>query len=184
MSIFRELGQMYGEIDSFYARREFEANKKRWAQKEKAWARKRELNDHAYFLFMFTRLEGHIRERSSKLITSKQTNLRQWKQRRVWDILPKDKDADRPYFKDRLALLVEKGSKDYNTVAGYYRLRNELGHGGGISAVPFLYPTWSMNSIGYTAFYQPDTQGTDRAQCAHSSICPCSTYFLLKKARL
>jgi len=134
MSIFKELGQVYGEINSFYAKKEFEAKLRGWAQKEKAWTRKRELNDHAYFLFMFTRLEDRIREQSSKLIAGKQANLRRWKQRRVWDILPKGKDDDHPRFKDRLALLVKEGSKDYNTVVEYYNLRNTLGHGGSFSS--------------------------------------------------
>ena len=114
MNIFKELGQMYGEINSYYARKEFEAKTKGWDRKERAWARKRELNDHAYFLFMFTRLEDRIRGQSSKLITAKQESLSKWKQRSAWDILPKEKDSDRLSFKNRLALLVMKGSKDYN----------------------------------------------------------------------
>lgn len=134
MGIFTELGQVYADIDSFYARQEFEAKRRGWTQKEKSWARKRELNDHAYFLFMFTRLEDRIREQSSKLIANKQASLSEWKQRRVWDILPKDKDADRPHFKDRLALLVRKGGQDYHKIIDYYKLRNTLGHGGSFSS--------------------------------------------------
>ena len=134
MSVFKELGQMYGEINSYYARREFEAKTRGWARRERAWARKRELNDHAYFLFMFTRLEDRIREQSSKLIVGKQESLTRWKQRSAWDILPKEKDSDRLSFENRLALLVKKGSKDYNRIIEYYDLRNTLGHGGSFSS--------------------------------------------------
>ena len=49
---------------------------------EIAFARKRELNDHAYYLFMFTRLEDHVREQSSKLIRESQDNITDWEQRR------------------------------------------------------------------------------------------------------
>ncbi len=125
---------MYGEINSYYARREFEAKTRGWARKEKAWARKRELNDHAYFLFMFTRLEDRIREQSSKLIAGKQASLSRWRQRSAWDILPKEKVSDRLSFKNRLALLVKKGAKDYNLMIEYYNLRNTVGHGGSFSS--------------------------------------------------
>ena len=134
MSIFKDLGQMYGEINSYYARMEFEAKTRGWIRRERTWARKRELNDHAYFLFMFTRLEDHIREQSSKLIVGKQTSLSRWRQRSAWDILPKEKESDRLSFKNRLALLVKKGCKDYNRIIEYYYLRNTLGHGGSFSS--------------------------------------------------
>jgi hypothetical protein len=134
MSIFKELGQMYAEIDSYYARMEFDAKTKGWTRKEKTWARKRELNDHAYFLFMFTRLEDRVREQSSKLITGKQASISRWRQRSAWDILPKEKDSDRLSFRNRLALLAKKGSKDYNRMIDYHDLRNTVGHGGSFSS--------------------------------------------------
>ena len=134
MSIFKELGETYGEINSYYARRELEAKTRGWIRKEKIWARKRELNDHAYFLFMFTRLEDRIREQSSKLIMGKQTTLSRWRQRSAWDILPKEKESERLSFKNRLALLMKKGSKDYNRIIEYYYQRNTLGHGGNFSS--------------------------------------------------
>jgi hypothetical protein len=82
---------------------------------------------------MFTRLEGHIREQSGKLIGNQQAHLSQWKLKRVWDVLAKHDQDDHLHFKDRLALLLEKGSKDHRTVIEYYKLRNELGHGGNFS---------------------------------------------------
>jgi len=130
MNIFKELELLYNEIDNIYAQKEFNARASGWHKKEKKWARKRELNDHAYFLFMFTRLEDYIREQSSKLIEKKQTSLTSWKQKRVWGILPKDKDSDKIYFLNRAALLVDKGSHHYQKIKDYYYLRNTLGHGG------------------------------------------------------
>ncbi len=78
MSIFKELESLYSEIDGNYAKLEFEARVRHAHNIEEEWSRKRELNDHAYYLFMFTRLEDHIREQSSKLITDKQDNLTDW----------------------------------------------------------------------------------------------------------
>ena len=130
MNIFRELRIVYDEINNFYSINEFKARCKGWHVKEKLWSRKKLLNDHAYFLFAFTRLEDRIREQSSKLIERKQTSLQNWQQRSAWDILPKEKDSDSPYFKNRLALVIHKGSHDYGKVVKYYEWRNELGHGG------------------------------------------------------
>ena len=91
MNIFGELSMLYKEIDDLYAIKEFEARAKGFNKRETEWRRKRELNDHAYFLFIFTRLEDRIREQSSKLIKSKQDILQNWRIRSAWDILPKDK---------------------------------------------------------------------------------------------
>ena len=129
-NIFEELSNLYDEIDSFYATKEFEARVKGFNKKETEWRRKIDLNDHAYFLFMFTRLEDRIREQSSQLITTKQTILVNWKMRSAWDILPKEKESVRIHFKNRVALLVEKGSSDYNLIMDYYKLRNTIAHGG------------------------------------------------------
>ncbi len=130
MNIFGELSKLYDEIDTLYAAKEFDARARGFARKEAEWRRKRELNDHAYFLFMFTRLEDRIREQSSKLIDRKQTALRNWKARSVWDILPKEKDSAGIHFRNRVALLTEKGSTDYNLIMAYYKLRNTIAHGG------------------------------------------------------
>lgn len=130
MNIFKELEILYREIDNFYAQKELNARDRGWHKKEKEWSKKRELNDHAYYLFMFTRLEYHIREQSSKLITNKRSNLTNWKQKRVWDILPKTKDSDSISFLNRAALLLDKGTHYYQKIKKYYELRNTLGHGG------------------------------------------------------
>lgn len=81
--IFDELGKIYNEIDAIYLQAEAKARAKGFRKKEAEYSRRRELNDHAYFLFMFTRLEDRIREISNNLIDKKNTNLRDWKVRRI-----------------------------------------------------------------------------------------------------
>jgi len=135
MSIFKELEALYLEINDKYAREEFEARTRGESAEELKLARKRELNDHAYYLFMFTRLEDHVREESSKLISNKQQNLIDWRDRRSWDILPKEKTPKADIsFLNRVALLVDKGSHHYRQIKDYYELRNTLGHGGSFSS--------------------------------------------------
>jgi hypothetical protein len=64
MTIFDELGNIYDEIDNTYSRLETQARARGFKRKEAEYARKRQLNDQSYFLFMFTRLEDRIRSLS------------------------------------------------------------------------------------------------------------------------
>jgi len=139
MSIFDKLGEQYQEIDDLYVGIELEARSRGWHKKESLYQDKRVLNDQAYFLFMFSRLEDRIRAQSSKLIDKKRKTIRSWKQRAAWDILPTSPKADYP-FKKRLALLVEQGSHDYNLIVDYYQERNSIAHGGSFTK-PIVMPT-------------------------------------------
>ena len=133
MNLFDELEAQYNEIDRQYSSKEFEASRRGWNRKEEKYHRKRELNDQAYFLFMFSRLEDHIRLESSTLISKKQSSISSWKQRSSWDILPNSARGEMP-FKNRLALLAQKGFQDYNLIIGYYKERNSIAHGGNFTS--------------------------------------------------
>ncbi len=130
MNIFDKLQKQYQEIDDNYARKEFSCRSKGHHKKEAELRVKRELNDHAYFLFMFTRLEDFIRKESSKLISQKQKTLTNLKQKRVWSIFPAAEDSNKIHFMHRVLLLVDKDSHDYNQVVKYYKQRNTISHGG------------------------------------------------------
>ena len=129
MNIFDELAQQYYEIDNQYSTKEFEARAKGWNRKEEYWGRKRVINDEAYFLFMFTRLEGRIKQLSDALIISKKGSITHWKTRGPWDILPTGSNA-KISFKNRLALLTDKSRSDFSLATRYYEDRNSLAHGG------------------------------------------------------
>ncbi len=128
MNIFDRLGKIYHEIDSSYAAIELTARSKGYNQKEAEYNEKRQYNDQAYFLFMFTRLEDRVRTLSHNLINDRVSVLTDWKSKRTWDILSKRKD--RIAFMDRVALLTETNGLDYNLIDRYYRQRNNIGHGG------------------------------------------------------
>ncbi len=129
MSIFDELEKIYTEIDSTYAGIEIAARARGHYKKEAAQLKKRELNDHAYFLFMFTRLEDRVRELSDELIDNKMATLSNWKDRRAWEVF----DKKSLNFMNRVALLTLKGGPDYNLIKQYYDQRNKIGHGGGFT---------------------------------------------------
>lgn len=130
MNIFSELEVQYFEIDDDLASKEFDARSRRNIKSERLLKQKRELNTHAYFLFAFTRLEDHIREQSSKLISKKQVKLMYWKSRAAWDILPSQKSSDEITFMKRVALLTDKSRNHYGLIKRYYDERNTIGHGG------------------------------------------------------
>jgi len=134
MNIFQELRQQYTEIDNLFGVKEFNASVRGYNRKEESWRRKRFLNDHAYFLFLFTRIEDYIRDVSSRLIINKQRTLTKWSVKRAWDIFPKEKNSQRLHFMERVALLTSKGGSDFNLVKRYYDLRNTIAHGGSFSA--------------------------------------------------
>ncbi len=130
MTIFDELGKIYNEIDNTYSRQEIQARTKGFNKKEVQYARKRQLNDQAYFLFMFTRLEDRVRNLSDQLVDDKITSLTDWKSKRSWEIIQKQKTNDSLHFMNRVSLLTPKGRTDYNLIKRYYDQRNNIGHGG------------------------------------------------------
>lgn len=126
-----ELEDQFFEIENQYYSKEFYAHSRGFTNKERYWQKKRELNTHAYFLFLFTRLEEHIRRESKKLINKKKTNIQHWKTRAVWDNI----NVKNIHFRNRLALLTERGDTTFNIVMEYYKKRNEIGHGGTIENI-------------------------------------------------
>lgn len=130
MNIFDELGNIYTDINSEYAKKEAAARSKGYHKLEAEYFKKRQYNDQSYFLFMFTRLEGRIRQISDNLINTKIASSTNWKVIRVWEILSKQKSNGSLQFMNRVSLLTPKGKADYNLIKQYYDQRNNIGHGG------------------------------------------------------
>ncbi len=131
MNVFSELRKLYFEIDDEYSTNEFTARSNGHQRKENYWKRKRELNTHAYFLFLFTRLENLITTKSIALVDQKKGGITHWKTKAIWE----NTDPDKLHFKKRVGLLTEKGQAIYNKISSYYELRNEIGHGGTIPSI-------------------------------------------------
>lgn len=134
MTIFDELGSIYGEVDTTYSKLEIQARAKGFNRKELEYSIKRQLNDQSYFLFMFTRLEDRIRTLSENLINSKISNLTNWKYKRTWEILRKKRDIP---LMDRVALLTRITGADYRLI-NYYRQRNSIAHGGNFTITIYI----------------------------------------------
>lgn len=128
MSIFDKLEVIYQEIDNNYASLEVRARFRGYNRQEALYNSKRQSNDEAYFLFMFTRLEDHVKTLSELLIDQKVATLTDWRARRTWEILQIRKE--RMPFMDRVALLTEINQADYSLIKRYYKQRNNIAHGG------------------------------------------------------
>ena len=83
MNIIDEVEAIYTDLNNQYDAVIVTCNKRGHIQKKKLYERKRELNDMAYFLFLFTRLEDRIKELSDKLINTKASGLTKWENKRT-----------------------------------------------------------------------------------------------------
>ena len=128
MNIIDEIEEQYFELERRYSAKQFIAIGESDEEMETFWANKRDVNAHAYFLFLFTRLEDFIKNESDFLINDKIAVLTDWKEKAIWEI----SNDENLHFKKRLCLLAEKGKRDYNKISEYYVVRNEIAHGGTI----------------------------------------------------
>ncbi len=148
MNVFESLADLYAEIDAHYMAQELQESAAGDVQSEAAIASKRRLNDHAYFLFMFTRFEDFVREESSKLIRQNCDTRLDWTHRRVWQLLPSGKGDDYPSFLNRVALLIDKSTDHYRDIQDYHKQRNTIAHGGDFT-IPLSVPTIFNNFSHY-----------------------------------
>lgn len=149
MNIIDQLGDIYTDIDNSYASIEATARAREHYKKEAKYQRKRELNDQAYFLFMFTRLEDRIKELSTNLIDHKSATLTNYKNKRVWEIIKQRNDTDRLTLMEKVSFLTQFNGADYHLILGYKRQRDTIAHGG---IVPAINMTAVINDM--TRLYQ------------------------------
>jgi hypothetical protein len=84
---------------------------------------KRMINDSAYFLLAFGQFEEAVRTRASEIVVDRMRKPAG--ERSPWDVI----DVDRHDFMGCVALVCEKGHRDYTTIGEYYRERNRIAHG-------------------------------------------------------
>ncbi|MGK7392595.1 MAG: hypothetical protein ACNS60_19735 [Candidatus Cyclobacteriaceae bacterium M2_1C_046] len=131
MNIIRKIEIQFTEIENEYSSKIFEAHRRGYYKKEDEWVEKLELFTHAYFLFLFTRLENHITNEVSSLIDFKRGSIRHWKSRAIWDNV----NINNLHFKKKVGLLTQIGQNDFNRIIDYYNYRNHIAHGGIISSI-------------------------------------------------
>jgi hypothetical protein len=84
------------------------------------------VND-ALILRLFARFEAEVNRRCEVLIRLKRS-APDWLERRCWDSLDPKYVKNMP-FKNRLALLMDRGRREYARAVMLYDIRNDLAHG-------------------------------------------------------
>jgi hypothetical protein len=128
----------YREADGFMQQKE--SRTKAPAQRQ-LWADRRNVNDQAYFVLMFTVLETMINSRCDTIIGQKQAQP--WPKRALWD----NAERKRMRFKQRLALLAEKSGTTFARIIYYYEIRCNIAHGNVYPNMPIAIPTAAAELI-------------------------------------
>lgn len=129
-TLFDHIDALYHHIEDDYAALESAAVAAGNGVEKALYAEMRKLNDQAYFLFLFTRLEGHIRTVSEELIEHKLTTAANDQDRWPWKLVKDLSKVERLPFMERVALITTKGGTNYNKISEFYSHRNSIGHGG------------------------------------------------------
>jgi len=132
--IFDDLDTLYSEIDNEYAVKEFIAHSSELESEEWKIAIKRELNDQAYFLFIFTRLEKRIQDLLDNLINDKITNATDNKDKNSWQLIKKKKLE----LMEKVSFFTQSGGMDYNLIYDYKKKRDGVAHGNIASGINIL----------------------------------------------
>lgn len=129
--IFDELEILYNEIDNDFAVKEFNAHSSGLTTDEYEIALKREQNDQAYFLFIFTRLEKYVQDLFNTLVNNKISIVTDSKELNSWKLLKKK----RLELMEKVSFFAKSGGTDYYLIYNYKKKRDNVAHGDFASGV-------------------------------------------------
>lgn len=129
MNVIGTLGEIYKSIDNQYASIELQARSRGHFRKEAAQQKIRELNDQAYFLFMFSRLEERIKTLSTDIIDNRCNNTVNYRNQRVWRMIKQRNDNQRLDLMERASLITVFNGADYQQIHRYKTQRDAIAHG-------------------------------------------------------
>lgn len=128
-SDFDKIIEQYDELNTSYSKEELLAINGDDLTSYKKWSDKRQLNDAIHFLFIFTRFEDFVRNKSSELIRT-ESQAPNHLQKRSWVILKDYDKDDNLHLMKRIQLFIPKESQNFQKIKDYYDNRNKLAHGG------------------------------------------------------
>ena len=107
----------------------------------------RQHNDHADFLYLFSRFEAEVNTLAEALLANRLASIPTWPERRIWQALSRGSIRDIAFL-SKVEVLIEKGRQDYATIKEYYDGRNTIAHGG-VWQAQFLVPNvaQTMNDL-------------------------------------
>jgi hypothetical protein len=135
MDAIEQIEKIYYELDNYYSSKEFQARRMHWNRKEVYYQQIRSINDQAYFLFAFTRLEERIKTTVNTQVSSKTATARSWSRRKTWLLIKTRIDRNNLHFMEYVSLLAERGTTIFNSVKSLYDDRNTIAHGGTATSI-------------------------------------------------
>jgi hypothetical protein len=121
-------GKLHAELDTQYARRLFRAVARNQTAAIDRINELRRINDGAYFLIIFGTFERYITERADTAVKLRLSRPYYY-QRRAWETLMKGSKFDTTFL-NRVRIVIDQGSPEFNLVDKYYKVRNDLAHEG------------------------------------------------------
>ena len=89
----------------------------------------RDRNDHAYFLYLFTRFEAEVDRAVTALVAERTAPAIPWNDRRIWQSWARGEVQEIPFLA-KVEVLLDRGNLHYAWVRHFYRGRNAISHGG------------------------------------------------------
>lgn len=127
MSDLENIDRLYVEIDNHLEK--LRDSEEMSEQELEEITNKQLLNDQAYFVLAWGQFEAEVEDACRDVISNGQSNDN-WQVSRVWSLYNSQGARIRGLnFKERLSLVLERGTPDWNQVARYYDLRNQIAHG-------------------------------------------------------
>ena len=126
MSDLEAIGALYQQVDNSLEdlREQYDAAGE--AGERERVARQQRLNEQAYFVLAWGQLEAEIGDACRDAIRLGQLH-EEWRYRRAWSLY--DSDNPRLSFKNRLTLVLERGSEEWKRTVELYEVRNQIAHG-------------------------------------------------------
>ncbi len=110
---FSELKDLYSELNEFLATQHGEAVRSEDLKTAETCTQKNIHNDQAYFLYLFTRLEGRINEKIQK----------------------EKSELNEAYFMDKVQWIFSQNQQAQQRIQKYYEEPNSIGHGADFNQV-------------------------------------------------
>ena len=126
MSDLEAIGALYQQVDNSLEdlREQYDAAGE--AGERERVARQQRLNEQAYFVLAWGQLEAEIGDACRDAIRLGQLH-EEWRHRRAWSLY--DSDNPRLSFKNRLTLVLDRGSEEWKRTVELYEVRNQIAHG-------------------------------------------------------
>ncbi len=123
--IFDELEVLYNEIDTYYSIKEFDARSAGRDAEEFEAMINRSHNDHAYYLYIFTRFERRIQVLFDNLIETKLLSAIDAKETFAWGLVKKKRLS----LMEKVSFFTPTGQTDYNLIRDFKDQRDTIAHG-------------------------------------------------------